>query len=132
MKKWMVVRVKLSEIIDLAGEVKFPSCVIEHVGACRIISCTMRAQQETITRPDKTGTLSSTQGLPGRKGPNPWSLSMSLAASGAAGTVPDSWSTRSDLVNLIRLIWEKADEWRVGGAVRRARDLLLSAGRYRD
>lgn len=24
-----------------------------------------------------------------------------------------SWSTRSDLVNLIRLIWEKADEWRV-------------------
>jgi len=55
--------------------------------ACRHRKATLNAVQGIITRPDKTGTLSATIGIGGRKAAT-WSLEMSLASS-VAGTVPD-------------------------------------------
>lgn len=57
--------------------------------ACRVIDCKMRANIPDIERPDKQPDLSPAEVVKGRYGPNPWSVRMSLAANGAAGTKPD-------------------------------------------
>lgn len=64
---------------------------VNPVGAdcCLITSFSTQAAQGEIQRPDKTGSLGETVGIPGRRNAS-WSASLSAAGSGAAGTVPDS------------------------------------------
>lgn len=47
----------------------------------------LNARPSMLTRPDKTGTRSATRGVLGRKSAN-WSIDLSLAGSGVAGTIP--------------------------------------------
>lgn len=49
----------------------------------------LNPQAALLTRPDKTGTRSATRGVLGRKS-GIWSIDLSLAGSGTAGTVPPS------------------------------------------
>ena len=56
--------------------------------AFRFINLTMNGDRGIIARPDKTGSYSKTAGIPGNKAAS-WSMSCSLAGSGAAGTAPD-------------------------------------------
>jgi hypothetical protein len=51
-------------------------------------SLDMNTDQPTVDRPDKTGSLGAVQGVPDRITAN-WSMSCSMAGSGAAGTAPD-------------------------------------------
>jgi hypothetical protein len=61
---------------------------VANSNACRIISLTTNPRAGHIDRPDKTGTLSATVGVGGRKSAE-WSARMSVAGSGTAGTVPN-------------------------------------------
>ena len=56
--------------------------------ACRFIKCALDPDVAVIPRQDKTGTRSRTAGQAGRKF-GKWSLEMSLAPNGVAGTKPD-------------------------------------------
>lgn len=58
--------------------------------ACRIIECSMNPNIPDIERPDIQPDLSPAETIKGRYGPNPWSVRMSLAANGVAGTKPDN------------------------------------------
>lgn len=56
--------------------------------AFQFISLDMNSAQPINARPDKTGSLSQVKGTAGRKSAT-WSMTCSLAGSGAAGTAPD-------------------------------------------
>ncbi len=56
--------------------------------AFQFISLDMNSAQPINPRPDKTGSLSQVKGTAGRKSAT-WSMTCSLAGSGAAGTPPD-------------------------------------------
>lgn len=56
--------------------------------ACRIVKFSANNQVPIMTRPDKTGSRSLEQGIPGRR-VGQWEVDMSLAANGAPGVVPD-------------------------------------------
>lgn len=64
------------------------SATVANGDACRFISSQLDFDPELLQRPDKTGSLGQTAGIAGR-GIGNWSLSMSLAGSGTAGTAPD-------------------------------------------
>ncbi|MFN3323417.1 MAG: phage tail tube protein [Bryobacteraceae bacterium] len=55
---------------------------------CRHIKASLMPDVALLVRPDKTGSRTATAGVAGRK-TGRWSVEMSLAASGAAGVVPD-------------------------------------------
>lgn len=61
---------------------------VANANACRIINLQTGPETGMIDRPDKTGTLSRTVGVLGRKAANV-NVSMSIAGSGTAGTAPD-------------------------------------------
>jgi hypothetical protein len=61
---------------------------VANSNACRIMSLEVKPQYGRIDRPDKTGTLSATVGVGGRKSAT-WTAKMSLAGSGTAGAVPN-------------------------------------------
>jgi hypothetical protein len=64
------------------------AATVGNTDACRHTEAEMNGAQEMIERPDKTGNLSRTIGVGGRRNSN-WRVAMSLAGSGAAGTKPD-------------------------------------------
>lgn len=64
------------------------TATVGNSNAFRFIKLATDAVRSTIDRPDKTGSFSMTQGKAGRRSGN-WSMSCSLAGSGAAGTAPD-------------------------------------------
>lgn len=68
--------------------------------ACRHISLVATPVQPLNDRPDKTGNLSATVGVGGRKS-STWRASMSMAGSGAAGT-------ESDIKKFLKALFGKA------------------------
>ena len=56
--------------------------------ACRHVKAMLKPDVAILKRPDKTGTRSTSVGVPGRK-TGTWSAEMSLVANGTAGVVPD-------------------------------------------
>jgi len=65
------------------------TATVGNSNACRFMRATLENMVAPITRPDKTGTLSRTQGGKGRTHGS-WSVEMSLAPNGVAGVKPDS------------------------------------------
>jgi hypothetical protein len=64
------------------------TATVANADACRIVKFSPTLEQANLIRPDKSPGLGPTVGILGR--PNVrWSASMSMAASGAAGTEPD-------------------------------------------
>jgi len=64
------------------------TATVAGANACRFIKAGLNPAVVLLTRPDKTGVRTPTQGIAGRKNGS-WAVEMSLAANGAAGVKPD-------------------------------------------
>jgi hypothetical protein len=64
------------------------AATVANADACVFTKCTLNGLSAQIVRPDITGSRVSLASVKGRQSGN-WSIDMSLAGSGTAGTVPD-------------------------------------------